>query len=184
MVAAPPRSHGGCRGGRPRLIRTMSLSLQTVACGAPRPRKLPAPGHPEPGVDATAIHGRLGAQVALLQSPILPTAWSAYILGQDLQNLSIDKPHTRVWRVWRACPTGSGAPCASSLPWFGGFGFMAVAGLAVVNGPRWAGSCGGGVASRPLAVRRDTMPGLGIPSCTVCWAQSGLGPANWQGRFA
>src|ERR1700731_3273478 len=27
-----------------------------------------------PGVDASAIHGRLGARVALLQSPILPAA--------------------------------------------------------------------------------------------------------------
>ena len=29
---------------------------------------------PEPGADASAIHGRRGAQVALLQSLILPTA--------------------------------------------------------------------------------------------------------------
>lgn len=95
MEAARRRSHGGGQCGGPRLIRKMSLSLQTVACGAPWPSKLPAPGVPEPGVDATAIHGRLGARVALLQSPILPTARSAYILAQKLQKLSVDKPHTR-----------------------------------------------------------------------------------------
>jgi len=31
-----------------------------------------------PGSDASAIHGRLGAQVALLQSPILPAAVLLY----------------------------------------------------------------------------------------------------------
>src|SRR5258708_5555722 len=31
------------------------------------------------GTDASAIHGRLGAQVALLQSPILPAVSSLYV---------------------------------------------------------------------------------------------------------
>src|ERR1044071_7031173 len=46
------------------------------------------------GTDASAFHGRLGAQVALLQSPILPTASSLYIKKRNSRALAIDKPHT------------------------------------------------------------------------------------------
>src|SRR6266436_9737205 len=52
-----------------------------------------------PGVDASAIHGRLGAQAALLQSPILPAARSRYTSNKTFQNVPVDKPHTRVWRA-------------------------------------------------------------------------------------
>ena len=49
-----------------------------------------------PGSDASAIHGRLGAQVALLQSPILPAAGSLYPEKELLRNLPVDKPHTSI----------------------------------------------------------------------------------------
>src|SRR6266567_8560094 len=49
-----------------------------------------------PGVDASAIHGRLGAQAALLQSPILPAARSRYTSNKTFQNFPVDKPHTCV----------------------------------------------------------------------------------------
>ena len=52
-----------------------------------------------PGVDASAIHGRLGARVALLQSPILPAAQSGYMSKKTFQNVPVDKPHTRVSRA-------------------------------------------------------------------------------------
>jgi hypothetical protein len=51
-----------------------------------------------PGSDASAIHGRLGAQVALLQSPILPAAGSLYPEKELFRNLPVDKPHTRIPR--------------------------------------------------------------------------------------
>jgi hypothetical protein len=47
--------------------------------------KIKVPGssiRPGPGRNAFAIHGRLGAQVALLQSPILPIAMKLYTLAQ------------------------------------------------------------------------------------------------------
>jgi hypothetical protein len=47
-----------------------------------------------PGSDASAIHGRRGAQVALLQSPILPAAISFYPEKALFRNLPVDKPHT------------------------------------------------------------------------------------------
>jgi hypothetical protein len=47
-----------------------------------------------PGVDASAIHGRPGARVALLQSPILPAAASLYPGKEIFGNLPVDKPHT------------------------------------------------------------------------------------------
>ena len=51
----------------------MSLTLWTVACGAIRPRrKRPGTRRRAPGPEASAIHGRPGAQVALLQSRYLP----------------------------------------------------------------------------------------------------------------
>ena len=57
----------------------MSFSLQTMACrGIPQKIKNPVQESTWTGLDAiTAIHGRLGAQVALLQSPILPTVKKA-----------------------------------------------------------------------------------------------------------
>jgi hypothetical protein len=48
------------------------------------------------GTDASAIHGRLGAQVALLQSPILPAANLPYIKKQNFRGLPVDKTHTRI----------------------------------------------------------------------------------------
>jgi hypothetical protein len=51
-----------------------------------------------PGADASAIHGRLGARVALLQSPILPAASSLYHKEADIRKIQFDKPHTRVLR--------------------------------------------------------------------------------------
>ena len=48
------------------------------------------------GTDASAIHGRPGAQVALLQSPILPVASSAYTQRKKFRGLPVDKPHTRI----------------------------------------------------------------------------------------
>jgi len=47
-----------------------------------------------PGADASAIHGRPGARVALLQSPILPAAASLYPEKALCRNLPVDKPHT------------------------------------------------------------------------------------------
>jgi hypothetical protein len=52
-----------------------------------------------PGADASAIHGRLGAQVALLQSPILPVAGSLYQEKALFRNVPVDKPHTRDLRL-------------------------------------------------------------------------------------
>ncbi len=90
-------------------VTTMSLSLWTVACGAIHPTKLPAPTGVGPGADASAIHGRPGAQVALLQSPILPAVNSPYLQAKYFQHSPVDKPHTRhlripifVWFVWFA----------------------------------------------------------------------------------
>jgi len=47
-----------------------------------------------PGSDASAIHGRLGARVALLQSPILPAAILPYPEKELFRNVPVDKPHT------------------------------------------------------------------------------------------
>ncbi|MCX6905611.1 MAG: hypothetical protein NTW03_19460, partial [Verrucomicrobia bacterium] len=41
---------------------------------------------------------RLGAQVALLQSPILPAAGSLYPVKEIFCNVPVDKPHTRISR--------------------------------------------------------------------------------------
>jgi hypothetical protein len=53
--------------------------------------------------DAPAIQGRLGAQVALLQSPILPTARETYFKKTNFRALPIDKPHTRNLRIKNFC---------------------------------------------------------------------------------
>jgi len=79
----------------------MSLSHYTVACGAAPKIKLPAPTGVGPGADASAIHGRLGAQVALLQSPILPAVTLPYSQIFDSCNPPVDKPHTRCLRLSR-----------------------------------------------------------------------------------
>ena len=56
-----------------------------------------------PGADASAIHGRLGAQVALLQSPILPVAGSLYQEKALFRNVPVDKPHTcHLWLVFHS----------------------------------------------------------------------------------
>src|SRR6266446_384673 len=51
-----------------------------------------------PGADASAIHGRLGARVALLQSPILPVVSLSYYKNRNFQTNPVDKPHTRIPR--------------------------------------------------------------------------------------
>ena len=48
----------------------MSLSLWTVACGTIQPKQSAGARFRAPDSDASAIHGRPGAQVALLQSPV------------------------------------------------------------------------------------------------------------------
>jgi len=59
------------------------------------------------GTDAFAIHGRQDAQVALLQSPILPAVISHYSIEENFRGLPIDKPHTGI--SWFSVST--------SLPW-------------------------------------------------------------------
>src|SRR5437773_8894004 len=62
-------------------------------------RSIPEKKNPSPrigaGANASAIHGRLGAQVALLQSPILPAASPPYTKRKNFRALLVDKPHTR-----------------------------------------------------------------------------------------
>src|ERR1017187_801589 len=69
-----------------------------------------------PGADASAIHGRLGAQVALLQSPILPAASSLYPEKELFRNLPVDKPHTRNPWLIRAKTSLPPSPAARG-PW-------------------------------------------------------------------
>ena len=47
------------------------------------------------GPNASAFHGRPGAQVALLQSLILPAVTTLYRKKRIYRGLPIDKPHTR-----------------------------------------------------------------------------------------
>jgi hypothetical protein len=63
-----------------------------------------------PGADASAIHGRLGAQVALLQSPILPAAGSLYPKKELFRKLPVDKPHTRLFAASIAITGHDGSP--------------------------------------------------------------------------
>jgi len=73
----------------------MSLSLWTVNCrGIPKELLAPAVRWRQ-ALDASAIHGRLGAQVALLQSPILPDACSPYNKRPNFRDFPLTKPHTR-----------------------------------------------------------------------------------------
>ena len=53
---------------------TLSFSLWAVVAGHSRKQNSQPQNWLRLGADATAIHGRLGARVALLQSPIPPTA--------------------------------------------------------------------------------------------------------------
>jgi len=64
-----------------------------MACRALLKNKTPGARTSGPGMNASAFHGRQGAQVALLQSPILPTARSLYIRNQIFRG-PVDKPHT------------------------------------------------------------------------------------------
>ena len=50
------------------------------------------------GTDVFASHGRPGAQVALLQSLILPAVIPRYRKKRLFRGLPIDKPHTRILR--------------------------------------------------------------------------------------
>jgi hypothetical protein len=52
-----------------------------------------------PGADASAIHGRLGARVALLQSPILSAANPPYPQQTESCNVPVDNTHTCIPRV-------------------------------------------------------------------------------------
>ena len=74
------------------------IALAMVCRGIPclYPSALPAGNADE---DASAIHGRLGAQVALPQSPILPAANALYFKKRNFRGLPIDKPHTRNLRI-------------------------------------------------------------------------------------
>jgi hypothetical protein len=65
-----------------------------------------------PGADASAIHGRLGARVALLQSPILPAAGSLYPEKELFRNLPVDKPHTCI--SWFELPFSAVVICENS----------------------------------------------------------------------
>src|SRR5260370_18471564 len=73
------------------------------------------------GTDASAIHGRLGAQVALLQSPILPAVSLPYIKRGNFRGLPVDKPHTSIPRLLVAliaASPGFAALCISRLTLF------------------------------------------------------------------
>ncbi len=63
----------------------MSFSLCTVACRGTPKEKSRSGCKLEPGRDAFAIHGRSGAQVALLQSPIPRTADKNYEINLESQ---------------------------------------------------------------------------------------------------
>src|SRR5438132_6486221 len=63
----------------------MSLSHWAVACRGIL-KKLPICKKQTGSLDASAIHGRLGAQVALLQSLILPTARQRSVTGTKCAN--------------------------------------------------------------------------------------------------
>src|SRR5216684_2550882 len=84
----PDQGHGSFLS----LVKTKeSLTHWSVACGASRKAKIPAPFRA--GTDAFAIHGRPGAQVALLQSPIFPTVRPRYIKRENFPPVPVDKPH-------------------------------------------------------------------------------------------
>ena len=72
----------------------MSLSLYTVIAEQLKTTPAAALGL-LPKQCILQCTGRLGAQVALLQSPILPVARTLYIRKQKFRGLPVDKPHTR-----------------------------------------------------------------------------------------
>jgi hypothetical protein len=53
-----------------------------------------------PGADASAFQGRLSAQVALLQSLILPAAHPAYPQQTKSGNIPVDDTHTCIRRAY------------------------------------------------------------------------------------
>jgi hypothetical protein len=63
------------------------------------------------GTDASAIHGRRGAQVALLQSPILPAASPSYKKRKPFPGFPVDKPHTRISRLSIQPSSSPSLPC-------------------------------------------------------------------------
>ena len=65
--------------------------LRHPSVGISRHHRLAAPG-----ADASAIQGRLSAQVALLQSPILPAAQPPYPQQTKSSNIPVDNTHTRI----------------------------------------------------------------------------------------
>ena len=87
----------------PRLTRLKSMSydefiaLDPGLLRHPAQSHLPAPpGQAAPGADASAFQGRLSAQVALLQSPILPAADSLYPQqNETFRSIPVDNTHTR-----------------------------------------------------------------------------------------
>src|SRR3954471_22491651 len=68
-----------------------------------------------PGTDASAFHGRQGAQVALLQSPILLAALPAYTKIKNSQAVPLTN-HTPVYQCWADEPRLRGSVCRSPLP--------------------------------------------------------------------
>jgi hypothetical protein len=64
-------------------FNALNRGLQSIA-----EKKNPGPGIGT-GTEASAIHGRLGAQVALLQSLILPTALKNYLRLIKLKKLKL-----------------------------------------------------------------------------------------------
>src|SRR6266516_5243364 len=81
----------------------MSFSLYTVACGAIPKNKTHGSKPNGAGMDASASHGLPGAQVALLQSPILPTVSLRYIGKTNFRAPPVDKPHTRLLASISGC---------------------------------------------------------------------------------
>ena len=69
----------------------------------PSPRRSRRRRKATPGPDASAIHGQLGAQVALLQSPILPAAVLNYHKYKNFHCYPVDKPHTRIIAAKEPC---------------------------------------------------------------------------------
>jgi hypothetical protein len=67
-----------------------------------------------PGADASAFQGRLGAQVALLQSPILPAANPAYPQQREFYNLPVDNTHTRL--LWGSGGAGYERAVRDTVP--------------------------------------------------------------------
>ena len=86
----------------------MSLSHGTVACGVHPKRKLPAPDRAGPGVDASAIPGRPGAQGVLPQRLLPRAAEDAGTHARDLARateepsadpLTAGEPSCNCWSV-------------------------------------------------------------------------------------